>query len=173
MRDAITAGRIALLHPAIRTEVASTIDAIEANFPENVKVRIVQGLRTIDEQNALFAQGRTKPGQIVTNAKGGTSYHNYGLAFDFAIMYDKDNNGSYETLSWDINYDFDKDGVKDWQEVVKAFEAKGWEWGGKWRTITDDPHLQKTFGFTWRELLERYNAGKVKDGYVILETNSL
>lgn len=168
MRDAITAGRIALLHPALREEIYATIEAVEAAFPPNVKVRIVQGLRTIDEQNALFAQGRTKEGQIVTNARGGTSYHNYGLAFDFAIMYDKDNNGSFETLSWDVNYDFDKDGHADWQEVVQAFKAKGYDWGGDWKSIKDDPHLQKTFGYSWRQLLIKYNTGDTKDGYVIL-----
>ena len=166
MRDAVSIPRIALLHPLVRDEVAATIDAIEAGFPENVKVRIVQGLRTIDEQNALFAQGRTKPGSIVTNAKGGKSYHNYGLAIDFAIMYDKDNNGSFEVLSWDTKYDFDKDGVSDWQEVVKAFKDKGWKWGGDWTSIKDNPHLEKSFGLSVSELFAKYNAGDIKDGYV-------
>lgn len=168
MRDAVTSSRVALLHPAIRDEVAATIDAIEANLPLNSKVRIVQGLRTIDEQNALFAQGRTKEGQIVTNARGGKSYHNYGLAIDFAIMYDKDNNGSFEVLSWDLNYDFDKDGISDWQEVVKAFKAKGYEWGGDWHSITDNPHLQKTFGYTVTQLYQKYLTGQLENGYVKL-----
>src|SRR5205814_6706568 len=110
MRDAISIQRANQLHPRLRDEVASIIDAIELTWPPNMKVRIVQGLRTIDEQNALYAQGRTKDGQIVTNAKGGSSYHNYGLAFDFAVMYDKDNNGSFEALSWHLKYDFDKNG---------------------------------------------------------------
>lgn len=168
MRDAVSISRVALLHPMVRVEVVSTIDTIEANLPDNSKVRVVQGLRTIDEQNALFAQGRTKPGQIVTNAKGGKSYHNYGLAIDFAIMYDKDRNGSFEVLSWDINYDFDKDGISDWQEVVKAFEVKGWEWGGRWHSIPDNPHLQKTFGYTVTQLYTKYLQGQLQDGYVIL-----
>lgn len=159
MRDVESQHKISLLHPSVRKEVAETIDAIERGFPETVKIRIVQGLRTIDEQNALFAQGRTKPGSIVTNARGGSSYHNYGLAIDFAIMYDKNGDGKFEVLSWDVNYDFDKDGVKDWQEVVTAFKAKGWGWGGDWNSIKDNPHLEKTFGYSWRQLLERYNAG--------------
>jgi peptidoglycan L-alanyl-D-glutamate endopeptidase CwlK len=99
MRDAISIARVKLLHPAVRDEVARLIGAIEATWPVNMAIRIVQGLRTIDEQNALYAQGRTKPGNKVTNAKGGSSYHNYGLAVDFALLYDKDGNGSYETLS--------------------------------------------------------------------------
>ncbi len=158
MRDTPTLQRANLLHPAIRQEVIDSITKIETNtFPQTVKIRIVQGLRTIDEQNGLFAQGRTKPGSIVTNAKGGSSYHNYGLAFDFVLMYDKDNNGTYEALSWDVNYDFDNDGVKDWQEVVQPFKALGYTWGGDFKSIPDSPHLEKTFGHNWRDLLAKYN----------------
>ena len=78
MRDTpISLHRANLLHPAIRQEVIDTIGKIENNnFPSTIKIRIVQSLRTIEEQNELFAQGRTKPGKIVTNAKGGSSYHN-------------------------------------------------------------------------------------------------
>lgn len=169
MRDsAISLPRINKLHPALRAEIIATIDAIEARWPENMKVRIVQGLRTIDEQNALFAQGRTKDGQIVTNAKGGSSYHNYGLAFDFAIMYDLDRDGSFETLSWDVTKDLNENHVSDWQEVVQAFKAIGWAWGGDWRTIKDNPHLEKSFGYTVQELFAKYKNGDVNDGYVII-----
>lgn len=157
MRDKVSIPRAAQLHPAVRDEVVILIDKVEAGFPPNIAVRIVQGLRTIEEQNALYAQGRTKPGNIVTNAKGGSSYHNYGLAIDFAILIDKDGNGTYDELSWDIKKDNDKDGVADWLEVVKVFEAAGWEWGGRWSSIKDYPHVQKTFGLTWQTLLARYN----------------
>jgi len=159
MRDTISISRVLLLHPAVRQEVMDTIMNLESKaFPKTVKIRIVQGLRTIDEQNALYAQGRTAPGLVVTHAKGGSSFHNYGLAFDFALMYDKDNNGTFEALSWDINYDFDKDGKKDWQEVVQTFKALGYSWGGDWKSLQDNPHIEKTFGHTWKELLNRYNA---------------
>lgn len=157
MRDAISVNRAFLLHPKVRQEVMNLIDKAEVGLPKNMAIRIVQGLRTIDEQNALYAQGRTKPGNKVTNAKGGSSFHNYGLAIDFAILVDTDNNGTYNELSWDIKRDNDKDGVSDWLEVVKIFEAAGWEWGGKWASIKDYPHLQKTFGFKWQQLLEKYN----------------
>lgn len=158
MKDAISISRANALHPKVRQEVIDTITAIEADkLPTNAKIRIVQGLRTKAEQDALYAQGRTKPGSIVTNARFGQSYHCFGLAIDFAIMYDKDSNGSFETLSWDENYDFDKDGIKDWQEVVLAFKTLGWTWGGDWKKIVDNPHLERTFGLNWRELLIRYN----------------
>lgn len=157
MRDKISEQRIALLHPAVRDEVRQLIEEAEAGLLPTIAVRIVQGLRTIDEQNALYAQGRTKPGPIVTKAKGGSSYHNYGLAIDFALLVDKDGNGTYDELSWDIKKDNDSDGVADWLEVVKVFEAAGWEWGGKWATLKDYPHLQKTFGHSWQQLLAKYD----------------
>jgi peptidoglycan LD-endopeptidase CwlK len=157
MRDKISIPRAAQLHPAVRDEVVKLIDQAEKQLPANLAIRIVQGLRTIAEQNALYAKGRTAPGSIVTNAKGGSSYHNYGLAIDFAILIDKDGNGTYDELSWDIKKDNDKDGVADWLEVVKIFEAAGWEWGGRWSSLKDYPHVQKTYGHKWQSLLAKYN----------------
>lgn len=171
MRDAISESRVKKLHPKIRDEVKTLIEKAEEGFPKNMAIRIVQGLRTIQEQNDLYQLGRgkvnpdgqskSKPkGNIVTNAKGGSSLHNYGLAVDFAILHDKDGNGEYEELSWNTALDFDKDGVIDWQEVVKIFKDAGYEWGGDWRTIVDRPHIQKTFGYTWKQLFDKVAAGK-------------
>lgn len=151
MRDAVSISRAKLLHPKVSEEVILTIGEIEAGWPVTDAIRIVQGLRTIEQQNALYAQGRTQPGMKVTNAKGGKSYHNYGIAIDFALIFDKDGNGSYETLSWDVKN-------PHWMEVVKAFELKGWFWGGKFSSIKDYPHLQKTFGFAVSSLLNKYNG---------------
>jgi peptidoglycan L-alanyl-D-glutamate endopeptidase CwlK len=160
MRDSISLQRAKLLHPAISQKVIDLITKIEnESFPHNALIRIVQGLRTIDEQNALYAKGRTAPGDIVTRAKGGSSFHNYGLAFDFAIMYDKDDNGTFESISWDTNVDLDKDGIKDWQEVVMPFKLLGFTWGGDFKSIEDDPHLERSFGYSWRELKAKYDAG--------------
>ena len=169
MRDAVSLERCQKLHPLVRQEVIDTIKQVEQGLPSNIKIRVVQGLRTIEEQDALYAQGRTKPGKKVTNARGGKSYHNYGLAIDFAVMYDHNNDGMFEILSWDISKDADKDGKSEWMEMVDAFKAKGWESGGAWRTIKDWPHLQKTFKRTWQQLFALHNAGKVDtNGYVIL-----
>lgn len=170
MKDLISIQRANLLHPKIRQEVIDTITSIEANsLPSNAKVRIVQGIRTKAEQDALYAQGRTKAGKIVTNAKFGQSLHSWGLAFDFVIMYDKDNNGTFEALSWDTNYDFDKDGIKDWQEIVKPFKQLGYTWGGDFKSISDSPHLEKSFGLNWRVILSKHNAGQVdNNGYVLI-----
>jgi peptidoglycan LD-endopeptidase CwlK len=160
LRDAVTEERINQLHPKIRNEVRSLLLRAEASFPKNIAVRVVQGLRTFQEQNELYSKGRRgiKGEGVVTNARGGKSYHNYGLAIDFALLYDKDNNGTYETLSWDLIKDLDRDGQADWMEVVKLFEATpGWGWGGRWTSIKDNPHFEKTFGFTTSQLLAKYN----------------
>lgn len=120
-------------------------------------------LRTFAEQDVLYAQGRTKLYDaqgvrlgIITNAKGGQSLHNYGLAFDIVLL-----DGT--NVSWDTVRDFDKDGVADWMEVVNIFKKSGYEWGGDWK-FTDKPHLQKVFGYTWQELLVKYNKKDIIPG---------
>lgn len=161
MRDNITAQRVALLHPKIAAEVATLIDKAEAGFPPYMAIRVVQGLRTYAEQNALYAQGRNGDKRPrVTNAKGGQSFHNFGLAVDFAILRDTDRNGTFEQLSWDTAADYDKDGTIDWQEIVRTFTAAGYEWGGSWRTFKDLPHIQKTFGHPIAWYRERYKEGQ-------------
>ena len=169
MRDKISIDRVNKLHPKIRKDVFDAIEAAENGFPANIRIRVVQGLRTIKEQDELYAKGRTTPGPVVTNARGGSSMHNYGLAVDFALLYDKNSDGIFEELSWDIVRDFDKDGLIDWQEVVTQFDEIGFSWGGKWRTFKDYPHVEKNFGKKPSDLLAMVKAGKVdSEGYVIL-----
>lgn len=145
--------RIEKLHPAIRNEVREAFLHINKRLlGKGVKMGITQGLRTIEEQNKLYNQ-RPK----VTNAKGGSSYHNYGLAFDFAIFYDKDLDGNFETLSWDLIKDYDKDGVSDWMVVIKYFKSLNYTWGGDFKSIKDNPHFEKTFNNSWRTLLAKHN----------------
>jgi peptidoglycan L-alanyl-D-glutamate endopeptidase CwlK len=170
MRDKVSQNRVALLHPAIRGEVANIIDAVERDFPKHIAVRIAQGLRSKEDQDALYAQGRTKPGSIVTNARFGASYHNYGLAIDFCLLYDNDRNGTYEFASWDIKADKDVDKIADWMEVVMMFKSYGYTWGGDFKSITDNPHLEKSFGYHWKQLLRKFNKKDFIPGtqYVIL-----
>jgi peptidoglycan L-alanyl-D-glutamate endopeptidase CwlK len=103
-------------------------------------------LRTFAEQDALYAQGRTRSGNIVTNAKAGHSNHNYGLALDFVLI-----KGGY-----DMKADDDHDGIADWLEVVAIAKLFGFEWGGDWITFKDNPHIEMTFGLSIKDLL----AGK-------------
>lgn len=160
--DAISLSRLQKLHPKLRDEAIRLFADAECALKGRAKPRITFGLRTMQEQQALYNQGRTTPGNIVTNAKPGASYHNWGLAIDFALIVDG------KTVSWDINRDFDGDHMPDWMEVVNIFKKSGWEWGGNWTSLKDYPHLQKTFGFKWQTLLKMYGEGKVKDGYVLI-----
>ncbi len=157
MIDQITQQRVQLLHPKIKDEVMFLVNQANTQLTKHSEIRIVQGYRTIQEQNELYAQGRTKTGKKVTNAKGGQSYHNYGLAIDFALLIDD------KQISWDIKKDWDGDMISDWMEVVSVFKKAGWEWGGQWK-FQDNPHFQKTFGYSTQQLLQKYNAGDIISG---------
>ena len=67
------------LNPRVAVLAQKFLDLTIAN---NLDVRITNAFRSWDEQDRLYAQGRTLPGSLVTNAQGGDSYHNWGLAFD-------------------------------------------------------------------------------------------
>ena len=149
--------KIDTLHPLIKAEVLELVTHVNTVIlTGKVKMIVTQGLRTFDEQNKLFAQ-RPK----VTNAKGGQSIHNYGLAFDFCLA------DGGRTI-WDTVKDFDNDKIADWMEVVKVFKAAGYTWGGDFRSIVDRPHFEKTFGHTWQQLLAIKQSGKTENGYVII-----
>ncbi|MEG3050776.1 MAG: M15 family metallopeptidase [Thermomonas sp.] len=91
-----------------------------------IAINIISGTRTFDEQNALYAQGRTTAGSIVTNARGGYSNHNFGIAFDIGVF----SGNRYLPES----------------PLYKAVGALGMElgleWSGNWKTIVDQPHFQ-------------------------------
>jgi peptidoglycan L-alanyl-D-glutamate endopeptidase CwlK len=159
--DKITLDRIKLLHPKLRDEALDIYEEICQSLKGRAECRFTFTLRTFAEQNELFAKGRTKPGTIVTRAKGGQSWHNYGMAVDIVLLVGG-------KASWDIKTDFDKDGRSDWMEVVDIFKRYGWEWGGDWKFF-DAPHFQKTLGITINEMLKRHIAGKVDaNGYVLI-----
>lgn len=116
-------------------------ELIKKAYDEGIGIAITQGFRSFAEQNALYAKGRTVKGTKVTNAKGGQSIHNYGLAVDFCIFDDK------KQPQWTVN--------KDWKRVVEIAEGMGFEAGLRWE-FYDPPHLQMTFGLTLKQL----QAGK-------------
>lgn len=125
--DTFSEKRLAEVHPKLAERVRQMADLLAA---ENIQVRVTQGLRSWTEQAALYAQGRTQPGQIVTNAKPGHSYHNLGLAVDIAP--------------------FDS-GIPDWNEshpawkrIIEVGESVGLVSGSTFRTFPDWPHFQMT-----------------------------
>lgn len=158
--DKSSMDKIAKLHPKIRHEILFLVK--ECFAKTGIKIRIAQGLRTFAEQAAIYAQGRTTPGKIVTKANAGLSNHNYGLAIDFVIL------KSDGTVSWDTYVDADHDGQRDWIEVINIFKARGYKSGIDWNFV-DAPHLEKMFGLSIRQLLDLHNSGKIdKEGYVLV-----
>jgi len=145
--DKFTNRRIKKLHSKIRCKAFDFINEVERKF--YIKLRVVQGLRTIDEQNALYEQGRSKPGRIVTQARGGRSYHNYGLAIDIAEIRNR-------KVVWNT----------DWDKIVPIAKKYGFEWGGDWQKFKDKPHFEITFGYSTKQLFEKYKKGDLIDGYV-------
>jgi peptidoglycan L-alanyl-D-glutamate endopeptidase CwlK len=170
MIDQITLDRIEALHPKVKEEVRNIyLNEIVPALSGKAGCRFAYTLRTDAEQAALYAKGRTAPGPKVTNAAAGQSIHNYGLALDIVLLYDKDGNGTFETATWDMKVDFDNDKKADWMEVVAIFEKHGWTWGGRWTKFPDGPHFEKPFGNTWKTLQAARKAGKVDaKGFVII-----
>ncbi|WP_315794123.1 M15 family metallopeptidase [Paenibacillus sp. BIC5C1] len=111
-----------------------------------IEVVITHDFRSIDEQDALYNQGRSIAGNIVTNAKGGESYHNYGLAIDFALRTPEGD------VVWDMERDDNGNGRADWLEVVDLAKELGFTWGGDWANFPDYPHLQMDFGLSINDL---------------------
>lgn len=148
--DKISLDRIAKLHPVIRDEAREIIESLWAL---DIKVRVTQGLRTWAEQDKLYNQGRTTKGQIVTKARGGYSFHNYGLALDFCLLTPKG-------ASWSETIDTNHDNKADWAQVVNAFLADGWEWGD--RGYVDKPHVQKVFGKKPADLVFLSHRGAIQ-----------
>lgn len=156
MIDKPSLEKIQTLHPFIKEEVKSIVSKINSSIlTGNAKLRITHGLRTFAEQDILYKQ-RPK----VTNAKGGDSIHNYGLAVDIVLIIDN------KIASWDVKKDFDKDLQSDWMEVVQVFKKAGYVWGGDWRTFKDMPHFEKTNTLTLQQIKDKH---KKKD--FIIGTN--
>lgn len=82
---------LACLHPVFRQKAT---DLLAALAKESIPFRLFEGFRSAERQQYLYAQGRTRPGKIVTKARPWASYHQYGLAGDF-VLYE---NGKW---SWD------------------------------------------------------------------------
>ncbi|MDO5389416.1 MAG: M15 family metallopeptidase [Clostridia bacterium] len=132
---------ITMCHPQLQ-ELAQGL--IEECKKQGLIVKLGECFRSAEEQDALYAQGRTKPGSIVTNAKGSSyqSMHQWGVAFD---VIRNDGKGAYN----------DNDGW--FGKVGKIGKALGLEWGGDWTSPVDKPHFQlKQWGSTASKLKKLY-----------------
>lgn len=133
------------LHPIVAEKVEILI---EKTAEKNIEILITDDYRSYEEQDKLYEKGRSTPGQVVTHAEGGESYHNFGLAVDFALQLENGN------VIWDIGYDGNGNGQSDWFEVSEIAKELGFQWGGDWRGFKDYPHLQMDFGLTINDLQE-------------------
>lgn len=141
--DSISMSRLNELHPDVRDSAIKAYTKACKITPVGVHPFITEVFRSFKRSDELYAQGRTKPGNIVSNAKGGQSIHNYRLALDFCLQV----NGK---TSWVVN--------DNWMKVIKCFQEEGWESGAFWKSFKDYPHLEKKMGNSLKQLQSRYVA---------------
>ena len=140
---------IATLLPDVQPIARALVQKAASN---GIVIRIISGSRTYAEQDALYAKGRTAPGNRVTNARGGYSNHNFGIAFDIGVF----SGNSYQPES------------PKYKAVGVLGLDVGLEWGGNWTSIVDQPHFQLrpawASGMTEKDMLaelrDRVAAGK-------------
>lgn len=129
----ITAVRNALAKKELLPLVARKRDELIAECKkQGIALRVTAGYRTCEAQDALYAQGRTTSGPVVTNAKCRESLHNYGVAFD-------------------VCFDSKTPYVGPWDKVGIIGEKLGLEWGGRWVSFKDQPHFQLMLGHTLKD----------------------
>lgn len=131
----INSRKIEDLLPPVRERVERFLAACKE---EGIDILITSTYRDNASQDALYAQGRTKPGVKVTNARAGQSYHNHRCAVDVVPM----KNGK---PIWNA-----KDPV--WQDIGRLGKAAGLEWAGDWVRFKEFPHFQYTGGLSLAQL---------------------
>lgn len=112
--------------------------------------KAISGNRTWEEQAKIYAQGRTAPGKIVTNAKPGFSNHNFGIAVDMGVF----KNGKY------LDSSNPSKAAAFHKEAAKIGEKYNLEWGGNWKTFKDYPHFEWRTGKTLAQLRQLVVEGK-------------
>lgn len=119
------------LHSELVTAFENAVKHYITMYPNDPVPFLTYTHRSNDEQNKLYALGRTTAGKIVTNAQAGQSPHNYNpaLAFDIAFL------TAQKTLSWDLKY------FKKFADIILN-SGNNIEWGGNFKSIKDPPHFE-------------------------------
>lgn len=140
---------IATLMPIGQRLARSVMDVgMQWTRAHGMGIRVLSGTRTYAEQDALFAQ---RP--QVTRARGGQSNHNFGLAIDVGLFA---GDGRYMTGAAkgdEAAY------VMLAAAVKQSLGAGNVEWGGDWRSITDNPHYDVPTGLSMSQLRQRFESG--------------
>jgi peptidoglycan L-alanyl-D-glutamate endopeptidase CwlK len=136
--DAASERHIAALLPEVQPMARALVQKAAAN---KIHIRVISGYRSHAEQNALYAQGRSQPGRKVTNARGGHSTHNFGIAFDIGVFSGNRYLGDSQK----------------YRAVGALGMDMGLEWGGNWASIVDQSHFELrpawAQGLSQREML--------------------
>lgn len=150
------------LHPSIREKAKKFISDARAH---DIDLRITFGFRSFEKQNELYNQehdGKDNDGngiiddrhEHVTNAKGGQSFHNYGLAIDVIPFIDG-------KPDWN---------TKKWPVISLLGKNLGFAWGGEWRSFKDLPHFEYPPGKSYKDLARLVkNKEMDENGFIKLE----
>ena len=138
-----------MIHPRLVEKLNQLVKVCKDN---GITIEFSSGYRSFAEQDKLYAQGRTEPGMKVTNARGGYSQHNWGIAADFFLDMDVDGDGSKSDDAFNNNTAlFDK--------VGRLAGTVGLGWGGNWTSPVDRPHLYlPDWGSTPTSLRNKYGT---------------
>jgi peptidoglycan L-alanyl-D-glutamate endopeptidase CwlK len=131
------------LVPAVQQRAKALVKAAK---DAGIDLLITSTYRSNEEQAALYAQGRTKPGAIVTNARPGDSYHNWRCAFDVVPL--RNGKPVWGTTGPDGDL---------WRKIGEMGETVGLEWAGRWTgKLREMAHFQYTGGLR----LADFKAGR-------------
>lgn len=133
--------KIDSLEPEFKTQVETLLEALET--VSGVKWIVTSGRRTMAQQQALYDQGRTTPGQIVTKAPPGSSAHNFGYAVDLVPL------NKVGEAWWNCPDRY-------WKMLGELCEGMHLVWGGNFSTIVDKPHVESP---AWRIAKAEWKAG--------------
>lgn len=136
---AIASRRISDLDPIVAAKCAMHMKFCR---DAGIELMLTSTYRNIKAQDELYAQGRTAPGRIVTNAQGGQSFHNYKVAYDVVPLVSG-------KAMWDAEH-------PSWKIVGYLGKEAGLEWAGEWKRFREFPHFQYTGGLT----IADFQAGK-------------
>lgn len=140
------------VHPTLALMASNFIKLANSLVnPLGFQIKIISTLRTFDEQAAIYAQGRTKPGKIISNAGPGSSMHNWGCAFDIGVF----------SLDGKVYNPTGADAI--YKKVAPIAVKLGLFWGGNFSGLYDAPHYQYTGKYDNSTFLSLAKAGKSID----------
>jgi hypothetical protein len=118
-----------MLDPEMKRRIEATIADAKA---QGIDLRPIETFRSQERQNYLYAQGRTRPGNIVTNAKHSnhTRYDANGNPAGVAVDVVPFVNGKPDWNS------------KQWKQIGEIGKKNGLVWGGDFKKLNDSPHFE-------------------------------